>query len=954
MKLIKVYAPVFQRGMGILSLLSIPLIATTLSVHASDLKIGFSEFIRQSSGLSPATSALFRLTNPEGILVSEAGVEAVSPIRRGRIFVQLGSSVQTGIALANSSEQTVSFRLTLRDESGKEIASIERFELSGHEHVARFVEQFFGGISAPFLGSLTFEGTGPSDEVGAVTIRQSQNSYNEPLLTTLPVVDLELARPAGTSLIFPQLGAGPGFATQLFLINPSSAAIVGRIHLISSDGEPLYLQLESGVASQVPFLIPANGVFLAEVSLPPGLELGVGYARVEVTQGQMPSGTAVFRFLEDQQPVSEAGVAASRPMRRARLFLDHRDTSTGFAVVNPNPISLSLHLRLYDANGSLIEQVEYPLNAKNHLSKFASEFFSLSDQFVGLLEIESDRDFVPITLKLSQNRRNESILTTLPVADLSRLDSGDLLVVPQIGSGESVVGNFDTSLIFIGPLQENAVGGWVKFWQGQGQPLELGLLGSELRYAVEAGAAGEILLADSLPEPVLSRGVTTSANIGSEGGELSLPDCDGSFVSLGVPPFALLESREIRLTCLKSRPVSTLGRGVFPGIALEPNGLFFREPVQLTIQLPKPLENPKWTTLFDFGLDNLPRAIFRAVADGQLLTADLFHFSEYWADRLNLSDLMVWADRLATPNPAERQKALELFRSQVGDLEIDDLTLELLVGLSDLNPLLEFEGLQKTVDQAPPDSVALGYLDQLVGNFLTSPVPASPCGYYHGAALRLRDLSEAFLGSNQQMTNRIAQLDSECIRVDLNGWWQSGPESGSEQCLRATDPINDGCIGHGCGSLVIDKFNESDTIDSFPFLITQSGSSFTVSFPDAPEVPPLSGHLLSTGNAEFPYSFSISTSGDDSPDCITFLQTDGSFEFGDSLCEPLIPGACKAVSCWEKQRQQGRVTSKGELLEGTDKWTLVARVHDSPGGCCSFLTSLLCRGSGRFSGTKQE
>src|SRR6266516_4872004 len=73
-----------------------------------------------SGSTAPVAAALFSFSNPNGILVSQAGVAATEPITAGRIFVD-EADTQTGLALVNPSAMVASVTLILRDASGNEI-----------------------------------------------------------------------------------------------------------------------------------------------------------------------------------------------------------------------------------------------------------------------------------------------------------------------------------------------------------------------------------------------------------------------------------------------------------------------------------------------------------------------------------------------------------------------------------------------------------------------------------------------------------------------------------------------------------------------------------------------------------------------------------------------------------------------------------------------------------------
>ena len=170
--------------------------------YAQDtLQVGYS-VVRLESGTGiPAGTAVFSFTNGDGVLVTEAGVGAVEPVMRGRIFVdEVGT--RTGVVLVNPEAASQVVNLTLRDAGGTTVGE-ESLVLNPGEHVAQFTDELFG-TTPGFEGSLTFESAAG---LGAITLRQSANRFGEPLFTTLPVADLDAV--AGTeAVVFPHLAAG--------------------------------------------------------------------------------------------------------------------------------------------------------------------------------------------------------------------------------------------------------------------------------------------------------------------------------------------------------------------------------------------------------------------------------------------------------------------------------------------------------------------------------------------------------------------------------------------------------------------------------------------------------------------------------------------------------------------------------------------------------------------------
>ncbi len=470
----------------VLLLFSTMLCLSSWLLSQSKLIVGYSVVTADAGMVLPVGAALFSYTNADGILVSQAGVGAVQPISSGCLFVD-EAGTQTGIALVNASGQDAAVALILRDASGSEV-SRKNLPLGAGHHIATFVFQQFPGLPAGFTGSLAFES---DQKLAAITLRQSQNRRGEPLYTTLPVADLAAA-PTEDPVVFPQIAAGDGYTTQLILINTSGRSLSGRVRFKDGNGTALALRLNGVIDSEFPYQIASRGTYRAELDRPDGI--GVGYAVVTPDAGMAtPVGSAVFQYKTDGYVVTEAGVGASGATSWARIYVDNVGSYTGVAIASTNKEPAEVLFTLLDSAGFAVDTVSRRLAPEGHLAVFAHELFpGLADTFTGLMEIRSQSQVNPITLKLTANQRNEQALTTLPVADMTRPTTAGTAVFPQIALG----GGFSTRLIFINTSTTNATSGGLAFRQSDGTAMTLpigGKLASQFPYQFAAGGGRQYM-----------------------------------------------------------------------------------------------------------------------------------------------------------------------------------------------------------------------------------------------------------------------------------------------------------------------------------------------------------------------------------------------------------------------------------------------------------------------------
>ena len=451
-----------------------------------ELKVGYAT-VRETAAGEPAPfgTALFTFEDSNGVLVSQAGVGAVHPIPAGRVFVdQVGT--KTAIALVNTGPTAATLDLVLRDASGQPVGEkAQRFEAG--QHLPLFVHELFDGLQEGFLGSVSFGSEDGDARWAAVTLRQSFNQRQEPIFATLPVVSDSDA--LGTdSLLFPQVGAGPGLSTQILLLNRTDGPAQGRIHLSDSAGMPLELESGATRASEFSYSLPAFGVVRMQLTRSDG-QTGVGYAVVTADQGATPAGTALFQFTSGDAVVSEAGVGAAPLVSRARMFVDNAGTRTGVALASPGNSAANFTFRLLDRQQRSINTKTRNLQANGHLAVFADEIFTeVSDGFTGMLEVEADIAFAPVTLKLTVNARGELIVTTLPVVDLDQPPEQGPVYFPQIGFGLG----FSTRLILLNGDLETSNVGRLSFFSSDGSDLVVPIAGqnaSASDFSLGPGAA---------------------------------------------------------------------------------------------------------------------------------------------------------------------------------------------------------------------------------------------------------------------------------------------------------------------------------------------------------------------------------------------------------------------------------------------------------------------------------
>ena len=390
---------------------------------------------------APVATALLRTVNAAGVLIGETSMRGVRPIRSGRVYVD-ELSARTGLVFVNPSDQAATVTLILRSSSGSEV-SRRTLSLEAHRHTAQFAAELFGSTVANFQGSLTFESTQP---IACAALRQILNAAGEAAYTAIPAIDSTAdTAPA----LVPHIRVGDGYTTQLVLLNHSAETARGRVRLFGNS------------ASETVYEIPADGMRLVQ---PGGSAPFTGYAEVAPESGSATPGVMALVQSASAGFVSEAVVPQVLASRGVRVLVETTGTQTELDVANPNVESAELTFTLLDRFGSPISVVTRTLASRGYLSANAEELFpSVSRGFLGQIEMESALPFSAVAIRSTTNSRRDSILSSLPVTDLTSQATG-LLVLPHIAIGSV----FSTRLILTNPNAGAPAAGQIEFIQPDG------------------------------------------------------------------------------------------------------------------------------------------------------------------------------------------------------------------------------------------------------------------------------------------------------------------------------------------------------------------------------------------------------------------------------------------------------------------------------------------------------
>ena len=452
--------------------------STTSSGNAETLRVGYGRIRADAGSTPPSGIAIFQFRDSEGVLISEAGVPAVEPVREGRIFAEVNGPVNTGLAIANPNDVAATVRFYFTDTSGTRFAG-GSFELGANQQIAKFLDQapFNGGPSV--LGTFTFTSSLP---VAVVALRAFTNEAAEFLMTTLPVAPLSST--SSDTVYFPQFADGNGWATQVILVNPTVRTITGTVEFLgqgsaTTAASPAVRTLEDGrTGSSFEYSIPPNGSYRIITSNPPG-GVSVGSVRAIPDDGhRAPSGLVIFSFTSAGKTLLEAGVPALAAGSAFRVYVESSGTPeqigsirTGLAITNAAAAVNTVTLEVTNLDGTLAAPPEMrSLPPSGQVARFIDELFdSLPPDFSGVLRVTSTADVAIVGLRLRINERGElKVTTTSPSNEMDPSTSEDrffALIVDSAG--------WSTQFILFSGTAGQTSSGTLSFIDTAGEPWDL-------------------------------------------------------------------------------------------------------------------------------------------------------------------------------------------------------------------------------------------------------------------------------------------------------------------------------------------------------------------------------------------------------------------------------------------------------------------------------------------------
>ncbi|MEQ1947862.1 MAG: hypothetical protein ABL995_11775 [Bryobacteraceae bacterium] len=310
----------------------------------------------------------------------------------------------TGVAVSNIADSAAGIVVTIRDDTGAQIATAT-INLPARGHTSFMLKDQYAATSNR-RGTVQFQ-TPNGGQISVIGLRA-----NGPALTTLPV----LANVGSDGGAITHVTYNGGFTSVFFLVNTGSAAALFNLAFFDESGAPL----------NVPLLLPQTGNNTTTSALTRTLSAGAMMVvetvandsaasisgSAQLTASGSVSGFEIFRWTTFGQEAS-VPLETRTPGSYFLVFDNTNGLTTGVALANAASSGATIAVRTFDKNGSLLRTDTITLPALGHTSFLLPGTFPATADKVGTVEF-----VVPQGGKINAiglRAKADGTLTTIPI-----------------------------------------------------------------------------------------------------------------------------------------------------------------------------------------------------------------------------------------------------------------------------------------------------------------------------------------------------------------------------------------------------------------------------------------------------------------------------------------------------------------------------------------------------------
>jgi hypothetical protein len=339
---------------------------------------------------------LYSFYASNGTKLSEATVFSSVPVSTAWVIADHREGAQLGIAIANDTNQTVTYTITVSGASGTGSVA-----LPPKTSTAKFVYQLVSGIPANNVGVVQV--TSSSGTASVIGLR-----YTGSVFTTIP--ESRGGSPLATTSpyhVFPQFADGTSpdgssYRTTRMYINPGptgTADCTTRLRGVTTNG------FNSFTGS----LPPAN--FIVSSTTGTQIPLQTGYATMQCSGAPVDAQALYSFYAANGTKLSEATVFSSPSAKTVQILSDSREgAQVGLAIANDSDLTNQYTISVYDVNGALVGSTTQQLGPRAAVARFVNQFVPLPPNHYGPVIVSSDTG----TASIIGLRYTGTVFTTIP------------------------------------------------------------------------------------------------------------------------------------------------------------------------------------------------------------------------------------------------------------------------------------------------------------------------------------------------------------------------------------------------------------------------------------------------------------------------------------------------------------------------------------------------------------
>jgi peptidyl-Asp metalloendopeptidase len=336
---------------------------------------------------------LYSFYAASGTKISEATVFSSPSASSVQTLADETGGAKLGLAVANDSDQTVTYTITVTNATGK-----GSLTLGPRSASAQFVDDIVPGVPTNNVGQVVVSSsTGRASVIGL--------RFTGSVFTTIPQTFPGASSSTSSSYhVFPQFADGKFsdgsyFRTTRINSNPN-------LNSASSCNTVLYGLTTSNNSVFSDALTPGGFIDSATAGTQP---LQSGYADMQCSS-QVDAEMLYSFYAANGVKLSEATVFSSPPAKILQILSDSREgAQVGLAIANDTDLTNTYVITVYDANGAVVGTASQNLAARTSIAKYVNDFVPLPPNHYGPVVVSSTG-----TVSIIGLRFTGAAFTTIP------------------------------------------------------------------------------------------------------------------------------------------------------------------------------------------------------------------------------------------------------------------------------------------------------------------------------------------------------------------------------------------------------------------------------------------------------------------------------------------------------------------------------------------------------------